>query len=105
MQQRLKADGVTGQGSLIPRLEGAALPPWPVAAPVMLLCARMESATVDQIFVDFQHLFLSLSEVRHSCWLFKPRLTGIQVPPTYVYCEGSPFSSLKCMEFVEMHTP
>lgn len=80
MQQKIKADVVAREGSLIPRLE--ALPPWPVAALVMFLCARMESVTVDQIFVDLQHLVLSLSGVSHSCWLFKPKLTGSQVPPT-----------------------
>lgn len=63
LEQRLQADAIAREGSLIPRLEGTALPPCPVAALVVLLRARMESVTLDQIFVDLQHLFLSISGV------------------------------------------
>lgn len=58
MQQRLKADVVAREQILIPSLESTELLPWPAAAPVMFLCARMESVTVGQIFVDLQRLFL-----------------------------------------------
>lgn len=76
MQQRIKDAAVAREGRLTARLEGTALPPWPVAALVMFLCARMESVTLDQIFADIQHMFLSLSGVSQSCWLFEPKLTG-----------------------------